>query len=218
MTVDLTALGWDEAFSLGYAPLDRSDAAPARVLRTELGVCTVLGVDGVTRASLGGSALLAAARDPAARPCPGDWVVVRRWPDRRHTVEAVLPRRSVLTAPAGRTVTGAGSLAANVDSVVSVGAHAGADLDELRELVSPGRTLALVGGTADQRSALVGALTGVTALPPRTNSPTAVHRQVRRPACRSVLVPVPGGGAVVDVAGTGSGRMPRCAQSTRSSL
>lgn len=117
MTYDLSSLGWDDTFAAAYAPLNRCDAAPARVLRADLGVCTVLGADGVSRASLAGSVLLGAARDPAGLPCAGDWVVVRRWPDRRHTVEAVLPRRTSLTGGPGDAGRAGQVLAANMDAV-----------------------------------------------------------------------------------------------------
>jgi ribosome biogenesis GTPase len=285
MTYDLSSLGWDDAFAAAYAPLDRSDTAAARVLRTDLGVCTVMGADGVGRASLAGSVLLGAARDPAGLPCAGDWVVVRRWPDRRYTVEVVLPRRSVLTGPpagqeqAAPQPAGPGpagqrriSLAANVDTVAVVepwqpapdvdritrlldavrqsgarpvivlstaetsttgrraarpaavgapdtaalmrrlahvapgvavlviGAHDSNGLDALRELVAPGRTLALLGGAGSGRSALVDALAGATTMPARTITPApAAGRPDGRPAARPAVVPVPGGGAVVDV-------------------
>ncbi len=307
MTYDLSSLGWDDTFAAAYAPLNRCDAAPARVLRADLGVCTVLGSDGVGRASLAGSVLLGAARDPARLPCAGDWVVVRRWPDRRYTVEAVLPRRTVLTGEPGDAGRAGQVLAANMDVVAVVqpvrpdpgrpdldeerlhrllarvrpcGARAmvlllsmndagepaasghrltgllpgvpvlavdvlrGAGVGAVRDLVAPGRTLGLLGGSGAERSALIGALAGATVLPPRTSPPARtspkrkppasesprVHtssparmlplpttptvsggRAARtageadatqgRPAAPRVLVPVPGGGAVLDIAG-----------------
>jgi ribosome biogenesis GTPase / thiamine phosphate phosphatase len=117
---DLSALGWDDAFAAAYAPLDRSDSAPARVLRADRGVCTVLDAAGVTRATLAGSVLLGAATDPARLPCAGDWVVLRRWPDRRVTIECVLPRRTTLIRrTAGKDASGQ-VLAANMDTVAVV--------------------------------------------------------------------------------------------------
>jgi ribosome biogenesis GTPase len=80
-----------------------------------------------------------------------------------------------------------------------VSAHDGTGLDALRELVPPGRTLALLGGVGTGRSALVDALTGVTTLPTRTIT-ALPDGPDRRPAARPAVVPVPGGGAVVDVA------------------
>jgi ribosome biogenesis GTPase len=248
MTYDLSSLGWDETFATAYRPLDRSDATVARVLRTELGICTVVGADGVGRASLAGTILLGAVREPGSLPCPGDWVVVRRWPDRRTTVEVVLPRRTALV---GRAEPGPERVvAANMDRVavlepvrpapdvaclgrllaiarasgaepvlvltgcdavpdpaavvcrvrnrlpgvrvLAVGLQSGAGLDELRGLVTAGHTLALLGhGT----SALVDALAGTSVIPARA---------LRGPVAGAALVPVPGGGAVLDVQGSGA--------------
>jgi putative ribosome biogenesis GTPase RsgA len=124
MTYDLTALGWDDASTAAYRRFDRSDAAPARVLRVDRGVCTVLAADGVGRASLAGTVLLGAVHDPCSLPCPGDWVVVRRWPDRRTTVEVVLPRRGALfrttTDAAGGSHPRRCAVAANLDVVAVV--------------------------------------------------------------------------------------------------
>ncbi|WP_446215941.1 ribosome small subunit-dependent GTPase A [Micromonospora sp. IBHARD004] len=118
MTIDLTALGWDA----GWAAHVRrgSDHRPGRVARVDRGVCTVLCADGPVRASLGGGVLAAAARDLGALPCAGDWVLVGTWPDRRRTVEAVLPRRSALVRrTAGKDASGQ-VLAANLDAAAVV--------------------------------------------------------------------------------------------------
>ncbi|WP_127501435.1 ribosome small subunit-dependent GTPase A [Actinoplanes solisilvae] len=120
MSHDLSRLGWDEFFASTYHPFDRPDSTPARVLRADRGVCTVLDASGVTRASLGGSVLLNAARDPALLPCAGDWVVLRHWPDRRTTVELVLPRRTCLIRRTSDKDSTGQVLAANMDTVAVV--------------------------------------------------------------------------------------------------
>ncbi|GID31831.1 ribosome small subunit-dependent GTPase A [Paractinoplanes brasiliensis] len=120
MAHELSQLGWDEFFASAYRPYDRSDAAPGRVLRADRGVCTVLDAGGVTRASLGGNVLIGAARDPALLPCAGDWVVLRRWPDRRVTAEAVLPRRTCLIRRTADKDSTGQVLAANMDTVAVV--------------------------------------------------------------------------------------------------
>jgi ribosome biogenesis GTPase / thiamine phosphate phosphatase len=120
MTYDLSQLGWDDVFASVYRPVDRSDSAPGRVLRADRGVCTVLDATGVTRASLAGSVLLNAARDPALLPCAGDWVVLRRWPDRRTTIECVLPRRTTLIRRTADKDSSGQVLAANMDTVAVV--------------------------------------------------------------------------------------------------
>ncbi|GAB1646117.1 hypothetical protein KRMM14A1259_65400 [Krasilnikovia sp. MM14-A1259] len=254
---DLSHLGWDDGFADAYRAFDRADADPGRVLRVERGVCTVLGAAGVGRASVGGPVLIAAAADPARLPCPGDWVVLRRWPDRRTTIEYVLPRRAVLV---GHDTTGLGGapvagevLAANMDTVavvepmvpglddavlarllawagesgarpvvvlsksdaavdadavvrhvaavvagvpvLPVSAHRGDGVAELRGLVGPGRSLALLGRPGAGKSALVDALAGASVMPVRES------RKGRSPAADRRLVPVPGGGAVLDTPG-----------------
>src|SRR2546430_16269684 len=91
MTFDLASLGWDDAFAAAYAPSRYPDQYPARVARVDRGICTILAATGTGRAGLGGSLLVRAGRDPIEFPCTGDWVVVRGWPDGRHTIEAGLP-------------------------------------------------------------------------------------------------------------------------------
>jgi ribosome biogenesis GTPase len=117
---DLSALGWNETLASAYRRFDRPDALPGRVLRADRGVCTVLDPSGVTRASLAGGVLLGAARDPADLPCAGDWVVLRRWPDRRTTVECVLPRRTALIRRTADKDSSGQVLAANMDAVAVV--------------------------------------------------------------------------------------------------
>jgi ribosome biogenesis GTPase len=119
MTIDLASLGWDAEFAAGYArfagPPSGPGDRPARVARVDRGVCTVFTAAGTDRASLGAGLLIAAARDARRLPCVGDWVAVRTWPDRRSTVEAVLPRRTqVVRASADRASRGQ-VLAANLD-------------------------------------------------------------------------------------------------------
>jgi ribosome biogenesis GTPase len=120
MKFNLASLGWDAGFAAGYARFDRPDHRPARVARVDRGICTVFAADGMERASLSGGLLVLAGRDPVALPCAGDWVAVRTWPDERHTIEAVLPRRTtVVRATAGRRAQGQ-VLAANLDAVAIV--------------------------------------------------------------------------------------------------
>lgn len=58
------------------------------VVGGETGVALVLTDGGEVRASYGGSMLSLIARDRACAPTPGDWVVLRRWPDDRVTIES----------------------------------------------------------------------------------------------------------------------------------
>lgn len=58
------------------------------VVGGEPGVALVLTDGGEVRASYGGSMLGMIARDRSCLPEPGSWVMLRRWPDGRVTIEA----------------------------------------------------------------------------------------------------------------------------------
>ena len=62
------------------------------VIACEPGVAHVLTDGGEVRASFGGCLLAEIARDRSRVPAPGDWVVLRRWPDERVTIEDAWPR------------------------------------------------------------------------------------------------------------------------------
>jgi ribosome biogenesis GTPase / thiamine phosphate phosphatase len=120
MTFDLASLGWDATLDTAYTSYAGACHRPGRVARVDRGVCTILTAAGATRASLAGAVLAAAAGDPVALPCAGDWVVVRDWPDERATVEVVLPRRaSIVRRAAGKGAVGQ-VLAANLDAAAVV--------------------------------------------------------------------------------------------------
>jgi len=137
MSHELFRLGWDETFASAYSRFDRPDATAGRVLRADRGVCTVLDASGVVRASLGGGILAGVAHDPVGLPCAGDWVVLRRWPDRRITVECVLPRRTALIRRTADKDASGQVLAANMDTVAVVEPmHPEPDAGRLERLLS----------------------------------------------------------------------------------
>nr|MDT0659571.1 ribosome small subunit-dependent GTPase A [Micromonospora sp. DSM 115978] len=253
MTIDLASLGWDAAWAAEAGP----DGRPGRVTRVDRGVCTVLCAHGPVRASLAGTILARAARDPANLPCAGDWVLVRTWPDRRITVEAVLPRRTALIRRTADKDSTGQVLAANVDTaavvepmhpapdvgrierllalafesgaaplvaltkcdlaadpaaigahlaviapgvpVVPVSAQRGDGLARLRPLVASGRTLALLGPSGAGKSTLVNALAGATVM--ATQGIRGVDGKGRHTTTYRALIPIPGGGAVLDTPG-----------------
>ncbi|BCY06717.1 ribosome small subunit-dependent GTPase A [Actinoplanes sp. L3-i22] len=257
MSFDLSQLGWDETFASSFRRYDRSDTVPGRVLRADRGVSTVLTANGVTRAGLGGGALLEAARDPSRLPCAGDWVVLRNWPDRRVTLELVLPRRTTLIRRTADKDSSGQVLAANMDTVAvvepifpepsdarverllalawesgadpvvvltksdttrapeavarqlaelapgvpvfPVSVQRGTGLDRLRELVTPGRTLALLGRSGAGKSTLANALAGTTVMP--VQAIRDADGKGRHTTAYRNLVTVPGGGSVIDTPG-----------------
>lgn len=257
MTFDLASLGWDDGLASAFRDYDRPEQRPGRVTRVDRGVCTILTADGTSRASLGGALLRAAGQDPAAQPCAGDWVVERRWPDERTTIEAVLPRQSTIV----RRTSDKGSigqvLAANLDAaavvepmdpapdlgrierlltlawesgarpfvlltkadlaadpiavaeqvaeaapgaeVVPVSAQRGDGLDAVRPLVAYGCTLALLGRSGAGKSTLVNAL--ARAMVMATQKIRPADGRGRHTTMYRALIPIPGGGAVLDTPG-----------------
>jgi len=229
--------------AIGYTPqmarwAVATDTEVGRVLRTVGGVVQVLTEAGPLRAGPGGDLLAAVAADAAASPVPGDWVVVRHWPDHRATVTEVLPRRGVLDASCA-SGGGSGPVGSHIDvaaiavrsdpvpgalagqarwlrdqgvlpAVVQAGdcritsglgrdcpdvEVVGVDLwseaaPRLLELVAASRTLAVLGDRARDRSGLLAGLTGTPVL--------HVPASTRRRDAGAVLVPLPGGGAVLD--------------------
>ena len=144
----LETIGYDAATAASFAPWDAADASVGRVARVDRGVLTVLTEAGPHRVTLGGTLLGLIAQDAVAAPCVGDWVVVRSWPDKRETVEHVLPRRTALLQGYGDPAH-APVLAANVDlvAVVVAGEAAGpvpADLRRLLDLAAASGATPLV--------------------------------------------------------------------------
>lgn len=111
--------------TIGYTPqmarwAAAADAEVGRVVRVHRGLVEVLTEGGLLRAGYSGDLLCEVAKDPVTTPCTGDWVVLRDWPDHRHTVERVLPRTSkVVRATAGKQSHGQ-ILCANADYVAVV--------------------------------------------------------------------------------------------------
>src|SRR5215207_58376 len=115
----LAELGWDSTFAAAFETFG-SDHVPARVSRVDRGGADLLGADGLLRATFGRDVLAGLAADRTAAPTVGDWTAVRRWPDDRVTIEAVLPRRTSVTRDSAGMTSNAQALAANVDLVVVV--------------------------------------------------------------------------------------------------
>ncbi len=108
----LEAIGYDPELARWAAA---ADSRVGRVLRVERGIATLLTQAGEVRASYGGRLLGWIAADSSSTPCVGDWAVLRDWPDRRVTLEKVVPRRTSLVGSVGGHV-----LAANIDLIAVV--------------------------------------------------------------------------------------------------
>jgi ribosome biogenesis GTPase len=133
---DLAALGWDDSWqraASSYADVGE----PGRVTRVDRGMCKAMTASGPVRATLGAGVLEASGHDPVDGPCTGDWAVLRSWPDGPVTVEAVLPRRTlVVRAEAARGSRGQ-ALAANADHVgVVVALHPEPSLARIERLLT----------------------------------------------------------------------------------
>ena len=89
-------------------------------------------------------------------------------------------------------------IAPGVD-VHPVSAATGAGLDALRPLVAAGRTLALVGPSGAGKSTVVNALVGATVMD--TQAIRRADGRGRHTTTYRALVPLPGGGAVLDTPG-----------------
>ena len=112
MAFDLSSLGFDDGFAAALEP----GQTPARVSRVDRGACDVLTADGESRATYSGALKRAAADDPVALPCVGDWVGIDDGP--QPEVRAVLPRRtSIVRAGVTPSASHGQVLAANVDLV-----------------------------------------------------------------------------------------------------
>lgn len=116
----------------------------------------------------------------------------------------VVTKVDLLDRPLRTLVPGAAQLA--------LSARRGDGVDALRALVRPGRTLALIGGSGSGKSALVNALARAIVMP--THPVRRLDRRGRSATNRPALVPLPGGGAVVDTPGSAAdaGRIVRQAR------
>jgi len=131
----LVALGWDARWQ---SVLGDTDLRPARVTRVDRGLYGVYAASGSERHGLGANLLEATAHDAVDGPCVGDWVTLRDWPDSRTTIDAVLPRRSVLVRTQAGGTSREQALAANMTATAVV-----AGLDQTPSLSKVERLVAM---------------------------------------------------------------------------
>src|SRR5690606_40292979 len=84
-------------------------------------------------------------------------------------------------------------------AVLAVSAERGEGTDRLRAGIRPGRTLALLGPSGAGKSTLVNALVGAPAM--ATQRVRRTDGKGRHTTTYRALVPLPGGGAVIDTPG-----------------
>ena len=116
----------------------------------------------------------------------------------------VLLTKADLVGDAEDVAEDVGAVAPGVEVVV-VSATTGLGVDRVRELVDGHRTLALVGTSGHGKSTLVNALVGTDVLATRE---IRADGRGRHTSVRRELVPLPGGGAVVDTPGLRSVGLP----------
>ncbi|WP_213455351.1 ribosome small subunit-dependent GTPase A [Rhizomonospora bruguierae] len=109
----------------------------------------------------------------------------------------VLTKADAVADPAA-VVEQVADVAPGVD-VLAVSAQRGDGLAALRPLVRPGRTLALLGPSGAGKSTLVNALAGATVMV--TQAIRRVDGKGRHTTTYRALIPIPGGGAVLDTPG-----------------
>ncbi|GAA0370027.1 ribosome small subunit-dependent GTPase A [Microbispora corallina] len=141
---DLSLLGWND----GLAAALPGGTVPARVARVDRGAAEVVAADGRHQARYGARVRRAAASDPVALPCVGDWAALAPLDEGRYELAEVLPRRTAFVrggvsrdSRGGLSGDGQGQvLAANVDVVFvaepSMHATDFADLGRIERLVA----------------------------------------------------------------------------------
>lgn len=112
-----------KSVSHNHVSVPESEFRTGVVVRVDRATAVVEDRDGggePVRATWGGSLLAAIAENPEAAPTTGDHVGLRFWPDDRITVDAVVPRRTLLTRADADGGSKRQVLAANVDTVAVV--------------------------------------------------------------------------------------------------
>ncbi len=122
--------GWTDALAEAFAPHAQAGHTPARVVAQHRDGYLVATDEGELRANLSGR--LHHEAQEAEPPAVGDWVALALNPaDGAATIEAVLPRRTVLTRRAADSLGRLQVIAANID-VVFVVSSMNADLNPRR--------------------------------------------------------------------------------------
>ncbi len=117
--MSLRDYGWDEHFAEAFGRLHDAALEPARVTRAAAAIFRVRGETYHGQATLAGK-LRHGAATSAELPAVGDWVALRSPSSGDPRIDAVLPRRSMLSRNVAGKRTSEQVVAANVDRVVVV--------------------------------------------------------------------------------------------------
>jgi ribosome biogenesis GTPase len=118
--LDLEALGWTEARAAAFAPLESEGLEPARVVVEHQHLFDLYSRGGELLAQVSGR-FRHRAPTRLDFPVAGDWVAIRSRPDEgRATIQALLPRDTLISRQAAGEETEEQPVAANVDIVFLV--------------------------------------------------------------------------------------------------
>lgn len=118
--MNLSSLGWDDAFARQFQHLSDSSLFPARVAVEHKQAYVLFSARGELTAACTGR-LLHTTTSRADLPAVGDWVAVRLRPGEMHAdVHAVLPRRTKFSRRAAGDTAAEQVVAANIDTVLLV--------------------------------------------------------------------------------------------------
>lgn len=112
-TLNLKNFGWSDALAAEFASLAIPHAYPARVVLDQRERYTLYTEMGDRTATLSGR--FRHQRGASQFPIVGDWAVVQIHNDTQATIQAILPRRSLITRKVAGSTTNLQPLAANVD-------------------------------------------------------------------------------------------------------
>jgi ribosome biogenesis GTPase len=118
--VDLVPLGWSSFFTHYFESLAKQGLVPARIVREDRQLYTVLCEAGELMAEVSGR-MRHEARSRSDWPAVGDWVAIQpRTAEQKATIHALLPRRSRISRKVAGERTEEQVVAANVDTVFLV--------------------------------------------------------------------------------------------------
>jgi len=134
--------------------------------------------------------------DPAPHPARIERLLALAWASGAQPL-VILTKADLLRRP-DRVVAQVADLAPGAP-VLAVSAHKGTGMSRLRPMVAPGRTLGLLGPSGAGKSTLVNALAGATVMV--TQAIRRADGRGRHTTTHRALIPLPGGGAVLDTPG-----------------